>query len=401
MQALREEHDFLGVVKVPSDVHYGPSTGRMLDDLSSEISSDYWLAGSLALLKKASALSSPALGRKKASAIAAACSDVAKGRFDSSVVPALFSSSHSIHSHMSEIIANAALERSGASKGDYHLIHPVHDVGLGHTDDAIMEASARVSAVRLSAELLPRISSATAKMKKTAMALLSSSKDKSYAENLLSCRDGLAEAERQLRRSLEKLKLIPFSQPEVKLLKSETGINFRPGSASAKHLVELSSGLRLMSEEMLKAARIMAELGKPSELLPFYRVIGNDRIVLHLDSESALRDSSLVSLCTIQSMEHAINGLLRFERAMSREKPSQKEELFLRSVSPYLTHSFAVALAREARRRGVPLRQLLLRKKVVAPSELGRMFSGKFDAALSSAVQRRPAYRRMKKSLKV
>ena len=156
----RTEHDLLGSLEVPAGAYYGIHAVRAGANfpLGSPRLHPLFLS-SLALVKKAAALTNHRIGllsAEKARAICQACDEVAAGQFqDQFIVDALQGGAGtSTNMNMNEVLANRAIEILGGRKGDYSLVHPNDDVNLSQSTNDVYPTAVKVAAIRL---LLPLV----------------------------------------------------------------------------------------------------------------------------------------------------------------------------------------------------------------------------------------------------
>ncbi|MCX7635980.1 MAG: lyase family protein, partial [Syntrophales bacterium] len=129
----RFESDFLGTMALPVDAYWGIHTERAIANFPiSGYRVHPSLIGAMALVKKACCLTNAELGyleEKKVQAIVRACDEIAGGKLrDHFPVDALQGGAGtSTNMNVNEVIANRASEILGGTKGDYTLVHPLHD----------------------------------------------------------------------------------------------------------------------------------------------------------------------------------------------------------------------------------------------------------------------------------
>jgi aspartate ammonia-lyase len=150
---MRSEQDFLGSSELPDDVYWGIHTERARQNFSISgypISPN--LIRALALVKKACCLANAELGylpEEKATAILAACSEIAAGRLsDQFPLDALQGGAGtSINMNINEVIANRALEILGLPRGAYDHVHPLRDVNLHQSTNDVFPTAIRIAAI--------------------------------------------------------------------------------------------------------------------------------------------------------------------------------------------------------------------------------------------------------------
>jgi aspartate ammonia-lyase len=152
---VREEHDMLGVMQVPADRYWGIHTQRALENfVLSGRPMHPELIRSLGWVKWACARVNRRLGawhdERVADAIEDACREMAEGGLREFVpVDALQGGAGtSANMNVNEVLSNRALELIGASKGDYHRIHPLDDLNLHQSTNDVVPTAIRLAAIR-------------------------------------------------------------------------------------------------------------------------------------------------------------------------------------------------------------------------------------------------------------
>ncbi|MCC8940647.1 hypothetical protein H8A99_30450 [Bradyrhizobium sp. Arg68] len=153
MGRTRHEVDSLAEVEIPSEAHYGSQTVRAIGD--------FWISGipisylqrlihTPAMVKTAAVLANARLGdisTSKASAIAAACDDIAacelRGEFPIDVFQG--GAGTSTNMNISEVIANGALEHLRSSRGPYDVVHPIDNVNLSQLTNDVHSTAIRLA----------------------------------------------------------------------------------------------------------------------------------------------------------------------------------------------------------------------------------------------------------------
>ena len=159
--SVNRYHDSLGVVEVDIAAYFGAQTARAIENFQiSGIPISHYpaLIRALAYVKKAAALANLEIGdldHVKASAIAAACDDVADGHYADHFALDVFQggAGTSTNMNMNEVIANIALEKLGHTKGMFDVVHPNNDVNLSQSTNDVYPTAIRL-AVLLSYQTL-------------------------------------------------------------------------------------------------------------------------------------------------------------------------------------------------------------------------------------------------------
>src|SRR2546428_5229889 len=126
---VRSERDSLGEMEVPTNVYYGASTARAVQNFPiSGLRFPRPFMRALGLIKRAAAEVNMDLGlleRPLGAAIVTAATEVADGRLDDQFVLDIFQTGSGTSTHMNanEVIANPAIELRGRARGS-KLVHP-------------------------------------------------------------------------------------------------------------------------------------------------------------------------------------------------------------------------------------------------------------------------------------
>ena len=142
----------LGDKSVPADAYYGIHTLRAVENFPlSGRNVRPELIQALALVKKACCQANSELGfldKNIASAITTACDEIRAGNFASQFITDALQggAGTSTNMNINEVIANRALELSGAAKGDYHKISPLDHVNLHQSTNDVYPTALKVAA---------------------------------------------------------------------------------------------------------------------------------------------------------------------------------------------------------------------------------------------------------------
>jgi len=153
MKQTRIEEDFLGSLEVPIHVYWGIHTKRALNNfpISGERVNPS-LVKALAMVKKACCQANHELGYldfRKFTAITSACDEIAAGLLaDQFPVDALQGGAGtSTNMNMNEVIANRAIEIIGGVKGDYTIVHPLHDTNLHQSTNDVYPTAIKIAVI--------------------------------------------------------------------------------------------------------------------------------------------------------------------------------------------------------------------------------------------------------------
>jgi len=160
----REEHDSMGMVKVPDDAYYGPQTQRAADNFTiSGLKLPPVFIHHLALVKKYAAKINAELGlldTQSANAVVLAAGEVMAGQMDDQFVVDLFQtgSGTSTNMNMNEVLASRANEILTGRRGGKSPVHPNDHVNLGQSSNDVIPTTIHLStAGKITGELLPAL----------------------------------------------------------------------------------------------------------------------------------------------------------------------------------------------------------------------------------------------------
>jgi aspartate ammonia-lyase len=162
MSAMRLEHDLLGNYEVPASAYWGVHTARAAENFPiSGVPIGHYrsLIRALALVKEAAAKANLEVGEldeSVATAIIAACHEVAAGKFDKEFIVDAIQGGAGTSTNMNanEVIANRALELAGFEKGDYEKIHPLNDVNMSQSTNDVYPTALKVALILEIRELI-------------------------------------------------------------------------------------------------------------------------------------------------------------------------------------------------------------------------------------------------------
>lgn len=161
--AYRVERDSLGEMQVPSDVYYGASTARAVQNFPiSGLRFPRPLIRALGLIKRAAAEVNMDLGlleRRLGGAIVTAATEVAEGQLDEQFVLDIFQTGSGTSTNMNanEVIANRATELLGGARGS-KMVHPNDHVNLCQSSNDVIPTAIQLAAMtELEHTLLPAL----------------------------------------------------------------------------------------------------------------------------------------------------------------------------------------------------------------------------------------------------
>ena len=160
---FRNEHDSMGVVRVPEDKYWGAQTQRSLDNFKiGEEKMPREIIRAFGILKAAAAranfeLRPERMTEKKYEAIIKACFEVCSGELDGNFPLAVWQTGSGTQTNMNlnEVIANRANEILGEK-----IIHPNDDVNMSQSSNDTFPTAMHISArLEIMEKLLPAIDS--------------------------------------------------------------------------------------------------------------------------------------------------------------------------------------------------------------------------------------------------
>lgn len=162
MSAMRLEHDLLGDYEIPAHAYWGVHSARAAENFPiSGVPIGHYrsLIKALAIVKEAAAKANLEVGEldeKVASAIIAACHEVAAGKFDKEFIVDAIQGGAGTSTNMNanEVIANRALELAGYKKGEYEHIHPLNHVNMSQSTNDVYPTALKVALILEIRELI-------------------------------------------------------------------------------------------------------------------------------------------------------------------------------------------------------------------------------------------------------
>jgi len=148
---MRIETDWLGDIKIPEDAYWGSETARALDNFGiSSYQLDSTFIKAFGYTKLACAKVNHKLGFLEndiSDAIQWACQQLIDGNYHDQIVvdPMQGGAGTSTNMNFNEVIANLALEKLGKQKGDYDVVHPLHQVNLHQSTNDVYPTALKVA----------------------------------------------------------------------------------------------------------------------------------------------------------------------------------------------------------------------------------------------------------------
>ena len=253
----RIEKDSLGEVRVPADVLYGAQTQRAIENF--QISGQRFprrFIQALGLIKEHAALTNADLGvldRNKATAIASAAAEVAKGKWDEEFVVEVYQTGSGTSTNMNanEVIARRAAEILGE---DADAVHPNDHVNFGQSSNDVIPSAIHVAArCALEEELLPALSALHSGLGKKAAefdGIVKSGRTHLMDATPVRLGQEFAGYARQVELGIERVKMASGELEELALGGTAvgTGMNTHPGF-SAKAIAGISGAVGLVFVE--------------------------------------------------------------------------------------------------------------------------------------------------------
>lgn len=256
---FRNEHDSMGVVRVPEDKYWGAQTQRSLDNFKiGEEKMPREIIRAFGILKAAAAranfeLRPEKMTEKKYEAIIKACFEICSGELDGNFPLAVWQTGSGTQTNMNlnEVIANKANEMIGEK-----LIHPNDDVNMSQSSNDTFPTAMHISArLEIKEKLLPAIDSLIESFEaleeqndgiiKVGRTHLQDATPIKFSQEISGWRGMLESSKEQIISSSEYLSRLALGGTAV-----GTGINSPDGFAelSAKYISELTN-INFVSEE--------------------------------------------------------------------------------------------------------------------------------------------------------
>lgn len=256
---FRNEHDSMGVVRVPEDKYWGAQTQRSLDNFKiGEEKMPREIIRAFGILKAAAAranfeLRPEKMTEKKYEAIIKACFEICSGELDGNFPLAVWQTGSGTQTNMNlnEVIANKANEMIGEK-----LIHPNDDVNMSQSSNDTFPTAMHISArLEIKEKLLPAIDSLIESFEaleeqndgiiKVGRTHLQDATPIKFSQEISGWRGMLESSKEQIISSSEYLSRLALGGTAV-----GTGINApeRFGSLAAKYISELT-GMDFVTEE--------------------------------------------------------------------------------------------------------------------------------------------------------
>ena len=159
----RSDKDSLGIVKIPSDVYYGPFTGRAIKQYHvTEQKPHPYLIKSFVMIKRSAAIANmktKVLDRKRTSTIIKSCDKILVGKYQDQFVVDMINSGAGTAFNMNtnEVIANVALKIMHKGLGQYKYLHPNDHVNMSQSSNDTFPTAMHVAILFAIRDALPTI----------------------------------------------------------------------------------------------------------------------------------------------------------------------------------------------------------------------------------------------------
>ena len=159
----RSDKDSLGTVKIPSDVYYGPFTGRAIKQYHVTGQKPHpYLIKSFAMIKRSAAIANmktKILDRKQASTIIKACDKILAGKYQDQFVVDMINSGAGTAFNMNtnEVVANVALKIMHKGLGQYKYLHPNDHVNMSQSSNDTFPTAMHVAILFAVRDMMPAI----------------------------------------------------------------------------------------------------------------------------------------------------------------------------------------------------------------------------------------------------
>ena len=217
----RSDRDSLGTIKIPTDVYYGPFTGRAIKQYHVTGQKPHTnLIKSFVMIKRSAAIANmktKSLDRKRGNAIVKACDKILAGKYQDQFVVDMINSGAGTAFNMNtnEVIANIALKILGKGLGQYQHLHPNDHVNMSQSSNDTFPTAMHVAILSAMRDMMPAIDKLNNSLRKKAKQFSSykkvgrthlmdalpvtlGSEFGSYATALTIARDGIVSTKKEL-----------------------------------------------------------------------------------------------------------------------------------------------------------------------------------------------------------
>jgi len=159
----RSDKDSLGTVKIPSDVYYGPFTGRAIKQYQVTGQKPHpYLIKSFVMIKRSATIANmktKTLDRKQASTIIKACDKILAGKYQDQFVVDMINSGAGTAFNMNtnEVVANVALKIMHKGLGQYKYLHPNDHVNMSQSSNDTFPTAMHVAILFAVRDMMPAI----------------------------------------------------------------------------------------------------------------------------------------------------------------------------------------------------------------------------------------------------
>jgi len=159
----RSDKDSLGTIKIPSDVYYGPFTGRAIKQYQVTGRKPHpYLVKSFVMIKRSAAIANmktKALDSKRGNVIVKACDKILAGKYQDQFVVDMINSGAGTAFNMNtnEVIANVALKIMHKGLGQYKYLHPNDHVNMSQSSNDTFPTSMHVAILFAVRDMMPAL----------------------------------------------------------------------------------------------------------------------------------------------------------------------------------------------------------------------------------------------------
>ena len=159
----RSDKDSLGTVKIPSDVYYGPFTGRAIKQYQVTGQKPHpYLIKSFVMIKRSATIANmktKTLDRQQTSTIIKACDKILAGKYQDQFVVDMINSGAGTAFNMNtnEVVANVALKIMHKGLGQYKYLHPNDHVNMSQSSNDTFPTAMHVAILFAVRDMMPAI----------------------------------------------------------------------------------------------------------------------------------------------------------------------------------------------------------------------------------------------------
>ena len=432
----RSDRDSLGTVKIPSDVYYGPFTGRAIKQYHVTGRKPHqYLIKSFVMIKRSAAVANmktKTLDRKRASTIIKACDKILAGKYQDQFVVDMINSGAGTTFNMNtnEVVANVALKIMHKGLGQYKYLHPNDHVNMSQSSNDTFPTAMHVAILFAVRDMIPIINklnkslgrkvkqfSSYKKVGRThlmdALPVTLGSEFASYTTALTIARDGIISAKKEL----EKIALggtavgtganTPrgYRNDMQYALQSRYAITNMSSTLKnfAIELSKISNDIRLMASGPIAG---LSELDIPavhagSSIMPgkvnpslaecmnmiCFSIIGNDttvtlaaqagqfelNVMLPVMLKAILDSTDMLTNFLPIFSANLIDGLIANKKKL--QDNIEKSPVIVTLLAPKIGYQKSAELFKESMKTGKTIRELVISKKLMTKKQVNSLLS--------------------------